>query len=97
VYEGKLVGGSTILRNELSCLAVDDGPNRCYDSPMALRRAETAAAVVKASRRKSRRARASACGINEILIIWVSADYSGASAAFADRHRWARISSRYRN
>jgi hypothetical protein len=89
-YRGKPVSGETILDEELSCLAVDVGPDRCYDSPEALQAAELRP-TAKAGRRKHPTARASACGIYEILFIWTRADFTGASAAFAERGRWANL------
>jgi hypothetical protein len=40
VYRGRPVSGQTILDEGLSCLAVDVGPNRCYDSPSELQAKE---------------------------------------------------------
>jgi hypothetical protein len=37
------------------------------------------------------------CGVYEILIIWVSADYTGANAAFAERGRWANLRAEINN
>jgi hypothetical protein len=90
VFRGKAVDGKTILDKQLSCLAVDVGPDRCYKDALTLQEAELDKGA-HASRHRRPRARASACGIYEILIIWTGADYQGASAAFAERGRWANL------
>jgi hypothetical protein len=90
VYRGNPVSKATIQSQDLACLAVQDGPSRCYGSAQALEAAELTKPA-SASRKRRRKARAAACGIYEILHIWVSADYTGSVASLADRHRWANI------
>jgi len=90
LFRGKKVSESTILANDLACLAVREGPSRCYASASSMEAAELSRSA-DSSRSRRRVARASACGIYEILHIWVSADYTGSVASLADRHRWANI------
>lgn len=90
VFAGKPVSDAEVLAKDLACLAVQSGPSRCYSSAKALEAAEVPQAT--AARKGTRpRARAAACGIYEILHIWVSADYQNSVASLADRHRWANI------
>ena len=85
VYRGQPVDGQTIIDRGLSCLAIDKGPSRCYDSPEALQAKELGPQAT------------ASCGVYEILIIWVSADYAGANAAFAERGRWANLRAEINN
>lgn len=96
VYQGKSVNDKTIVDKELACLAVDDGPSRCYDDARALEAAELGKRTT-ASKRARPKARASACGIYEILHIWSGADYTGAVASLSDRGRWANIGNSVNN
>ena len=79
-----------VLSKGLACLAVRGAPSRCYESAQALEEAEVPHATAAWQRRQAR-PRAAACGVYEILHIWVSADYQNAVASLADRHRWANI------
>jgi hypothetical protein len=90
VLRGQPVSEDAILARDLACLAVSDGPSRCYETAIALEAAEASTSAA-AGRKRHRRAKASACGIYEILHIWVSADYTGSVASLEDRHRWANI------
>ena len=89
LFRGRPVDDAEVASKDLACLAVSDGPSRCYVSAKTLEAAEVPQAT--AAKRPRPRARASACGIWEILHIWVSADYTGEVASLADRHRWANI------
>jgi len=89
VFRGRPVNDAEVASKDLACLAVSDGPSRCYVSAKALEAAEVPRAT--AAKRPRPRARASECGIWEILHIWVSADFTGEVASLADRHRWANI------
>jgi hypothetical protein len=89
-FRDEPVTESAIRAQDLACLAVRQGPSRCYETALDLEAGERRRTAVTA--RKARRtARASRCGIYEILHIWVSADYTGSGASLADRRRWANI------
>jgi hypothetical protein len=92
VYDGKPVGEKVIMGRGLSCLAVDVGPDRCYDTPAALEAAEASPRANVSRSAKGPRARAATdCGIYSLLFIYTGADYTGASAAFEERGRWANL------
>lgn len=94
VYKGKRVSGRTILERELACLAVDAGPDRCYDTVEAMERAEVdppLAGASKARGKRGPRANAAVCGTVSLLVIWTGADWTGATAGLEDRFRWANL------
>ena len=91
VFRGRSVDGAEVLAKNLACLAVRTGPSRCYVSAAALEAAELAQATAAIRHKRRPKARAAACGIYEILHIWVSADFMGSVASLEDRQRWANI------
>ena len=92
VFEGAPVSEAVINSKALACLAVAEGPSRCYPSARALERAELhSSASVSRVRPRRRPIAHAACAIWDILHIWVSADYTGSVASLEDRQRWANI------
>lgn len=98
VYKGRPVTGQSILSEGLMCLAVDRGPDRCYDSAKALQAAEVPPALAATSRKRGPRARAAVdCGIYSLLFIYNGADWTGAGAALEERFRWANLRAEVNN
>src|SRR5215212_5852485 len=97
MYKGRSVSGRFITSNELMCLAVDRGPDRCYDSAYDLQMAE-APPRAAASHKRGQRAKAAVdCGIYSLLFIYNGAEWTGAGAALEDRLRWANLRAEVNN
>ena len=97
VYQGKPVTAKVILAKSLSCLSVDRGPSRCYDSPEQLQEAEVPARQMAAARSMSPAILGGDCSIWAVQFVWTGASFSGASSVGFEEARWANLGSPINN